>query len=55
MSLGLIYHNLAEAELKEATEYYSLINPRLASAFLDEIEHATHLIIEFPQSNPVIR
>ena len=55
MKLRITYHDLAEAELKEATEYYGQISPRLASAFLDEIERATGQIIEYPQSTPVVR
>lgn len=55
MSLSVTYHNLAQAEINEAKAYYAHVSPRLASAFLDEIERAVRLITEFPHSNPIIR
>jgi plasmid stabilization system protein ParE len=44
------FHPDAQQELEYAVAYYDSINPELAHAFLDEIEHTLERIIKFPEA-----
>ncbi len=51
---SISFHELAESELNEAAEYYESQVKGLGSAFLIEVERATILIRQNPESSPRI-
>ena len=51
---SISFHELAETELIEATEYYNSQVRGLGLAFLTEVERATEQISQFPESSPRI-
>ena len=48
------FHELAESELNEAAKYYESQVKGLGIAFLSEVERATNLIQQNPESSPRI-
>ena len=48
------YHRLARRELNEVAQYYESESPGLGAAFLDEVEHCTQDIANFPEAAPLI-
>ena len=48
------YHRLARRELNEAALFYDSESPGLGSAFLDEVEHCTRAIVDYPEAGPLI-
>lgn len=48
------YHRLARRELNEAAQYYESESSGLGAAFLDEVEHCTQAIANFPEAGPLI-
>ena len=48
------YHRLACRELNEAAQYYESESPGLGPALLDEVEHCTQTIANFPEAAPLI-
>lgn len=55
MSRLLSIHEVAEAEINEAADFYDLKSPGLGSVFIDEIQRAIENISEFPDVAPLIR
>ncbi len=51
---SISFHELAESELNEAAEYYESQVSGLGIAFLTEVERATNLIRQNPESSPRI-
>lgn len=47
--------DLAEQELEEAAAYYEAQSPGLASDFVEAVEREVNLLLEFPESAPIIR
>ena len=50
----VFFHRLAQRELNEAAEFYELANPGLGTAFLDEVERCTQIIIDHPEASPLL-
>lgn len=48
------FHRLARRELGDAALFYDLESPGLGSAFLDEVEHCTRTILEFPEAGRLV-
>ena len=48
MTLSVVFHELAEAELIEAAAYYSRVRPGLGHAFIDEVERAVSGLANAP-------
>ena len=48
------FHRLARRELGDAALFYDLESPGLGSAFLDEVEHCTRTILEFPEAGQLV-
>jgi len=48
------YHRLVRRELNEAAQYDESESPGLGAAFLDEVEHCTRAIANFPEAAPLI-
>lgn len=55
MSRSVQFHALAEIELQEASDFYGRAAPGLREAFLDEVERAYRLLIEFAEIGVVVR
>jgi toxin ParE1/3/4 len=55
MSPTLSIHEVAEAEINEAADFYDLESPGLGGVFLDEIQRAFQSIVDFPDAAPLIR
>lgn len=51
----LSIHEVAEAEINEAADFYDLESPGLGGVFLDEIQRAFQSIVDFADAAPVIR
>ena len=54
MSPTLAIHELAEAEINEAADFYDVENLGLGGIFLDEVQTALAGIIDFPDAAPLI-
>ncbi len=54
MSRWSSFHRLAERELNEAVDYYSAVGGDLAGAFLAEVEHACHFLLEHSEAAALI-
>jgi plasmid stabilization system protein ParE len=54
MSRRLSIHEVAEAEINEAADFYDVKSPGLGSVFVDEIERAMGRISEFPEAAPLV-
>jgi plasmid stabilization system protein ParE len=52
---SVLFHALAEVELQEASDYYGRTAPGLRDAFLDEVERAYRLLVEFPELGEAVR
>ena len=48
------FHDLAEVELNEAAQYYEAKGTGLGAAFLTEAERCLAVILEHPESSPVV-
>ena len=48
------FHRLAGRELIDAALFYDVESPGLGYAFLDEVEHCTRAITEFPEAGPLV-
>jgi plasmid stabilization system protein ParE len=55
VSPTLSIHEVAEAEINEAADFYDQESPGLGSVFLDEIQRAFQRIVDFPDAAPLIR
>jgi toxin ParE1/3/4 len=55
MSPRLSIHEVAEAEINEAADFYDLESPGLGNVFIDEIQRALQSIIDFPDAAPLIQ
>lgn len=54
MSITVRYHDLAEAELREVSEYYDTQVVGLGQAFLAEVDYAVKQIRDYPEAAPII-
>jgi plasmid stabilization system protein ParE len=54
MSLRVMFHELAEVELNEATQYYASEVASLGLAFLAEVERSIEQIRDHPEAAPII-
>lgn len=54
MRRTITFHELAEQELNEATDYYNSKSKGLGNAFLNEVERAVNQILQYPESAPFI-
>lgn len=50
MTLPVVFHELAEAELNEAAAYYARARPGLGEAFLAEVQRAVDALAASPYS-----
>jgi plasmid stabilization system protein ParE len=48
-------HEIAEAEINEAADFYDLGSPGLGNVFIDAIQRALQSIVEFPAAAPLAR
>ena len=48
------FHRLARRELTEAAQFYDVESPGLGAAFLDEVEHCTRAILEYPEAGQIV-
>jgi plasmid stabilization system protein ParE len=48
-------HEVAEAEINEAADFYDLKSPGLGSVFIEEVERSIESITQFPDAGPLIR
>lgn len=55
MSPRLSIHEVAEAEINEAADFYDLESPGLGHVFIDEIQRALQSIIDFPDAAPLMQ
>jgi plasmid stabilization system protein ParE len=55
MSPRLSIHEVAEAEINEAADFYDLESAGLGNVFIDEIQRALQSIIDFPDAAPLIQ
>ncbi len=55
MSPTLSIHEVAEAEINEAADFYDLESPGLGNVFIDEIHRTLQSIVDFPGAAPLIR
>lgn len=55
MNPTLSIHEVAEAEINEAADFYDLESPGLGRVFLDEIQGAFQGIVDFPEAAPLVR
>ena len=54
MSITVRYHDLAEAELREASKYYESEVLGLGQTFLSEVDRAVEKIRNYPEAAPII-
>ena len=55
MSLPVRVHEAAEAEIKEAVDFYDVESPGLGDELTNEIERGIDDISRYPQLAPVVR
>lgn len=55
MSLRFSIHEMAEAEINEAADFYDLEDPGLGSVFIDELERGIESIYQFPEAARLVR
>jgi plasmid stabilization system protein ParE len=55
MSRLISIHEVAEAEINEAADFYDIESPGLGSAFIDEIQRVITSISEFPEAAPLVQ
>ena len=48
------FHDLAKVELNEAARYYASESPGLGAVFLTEAERSITVILEHPESSPLV-
>jgi plasmid stabilization system protein ParE len=48
------FHRLARRELSDAALFYDLESPGLGTAFLDEVEHCSRTILDFPEAGHLV-
>ena len=54
MNEPVSFHRLARRELTESAQFYDVESPGLGSSFLDEVEHCTQAILEYPEAGPIV-
>lgn len=54
MTLEIIFHELAENELYEASAYYAHARPGLGDAFVTEIQHAVDALAIAPSAGAAV-
>ena len=54
MTPTISIHEIAEAEINEAADFYDLESPGLGNAFIDGIQRALQRIVEFPAAAPLV-
>lgn len=54
MTLPVIFHDLAEAELNEAATYYAEARPGLGEAFIAEVQRAVDRIAATPLAGQAV-
>lgn len=54
MIYSISFHEMAESELNEATDYYESKVAGLGRAFLSEVERVSRFIQQNPESAPII-
>ena len=54
MTATISIHEIAEAEINEAADFYDLESPGLGNAFIDEIQRALQRTVEFPTAAPLV-
>ena len=52
MIRSISIHESAEAEIKEAADFYDMESPGLGMAFIDEVERTIESVSRFPESSP---
>ena len=50
----LSFHELAERELIDASEYYEREQPGLGAAFIADVQRCTDAIVEHPEAGAII-
>jgi hypothetical protein len=55
MSRRFSIHEIDEAEINEAADFYDLESPGLGSVFLDEVQRAIENISQFPDMASLVR
>lgn len=55
MTPTISIHEIAEAEINEAADFYDLESPGLGNVFIDEIQRALQSVVEFPAAAPLVR
>lgn len=48
------FHRLAQRELTEAAQFYDMESPGLGASFLDEVEHCTRAVLEYPEAGQIV-
>ncbi len=48
------FNALAERELNDAAQYYEGERPGLGAAFVAEVRRCTAVVVELPQSSPIV-
>ena len=54
MNYSVWFHPDAEAEINEAAAFLELESPGLGEAFLDDLQHATEILLSHPEIAPII-
>jgi toxin ParE1/3/4 len=54
VSAGVGFHPGAKREMREAADFYDLERGGLGTEFLDAVERAMLLMVEHPESSPVV-
>lgn len=54
MTLPIIFHELAEAELNEGAAYYAQARPGLGEAFIAEVQHAVEDLAASPLAGKAV-
>jgi len=55
MSRLLSIHEIAEAEINDAADFYDRVSPGLGTVFINEIQRAVQHIDMFPEAAPILR
>ena len=55
MTLGISFHEAAQREFDEATDFYAMERTSLGAAFVDGVERAVAHVHEHPESCIVLR
>jgi plasmid stabilization system protein ParE len=55
MNYSVWFHPDAEAEINEAAAFLELESPGLGEAFLEDLQHATEILLSYPEIAPIIK